>query len=159
MLHLTLITVGTLKEDFLRAAAAEYQKRLSAFCRTDVVELKEARLPDNPSAREIETALEAEGDAILAACPARAVKIALCVEGRQFSSEELAEKIGDCAQRSSDLCLIIGSSYGLSPRVKEAADLRLSISKLTFPHQLMRVILLEALYRAMTIRAGIRYHK
>ena len=159
MLHIKLIVLGNLKEAYWRDAVAEYQKRLSAFARTEIVELKECRVPESPSSGEIASALEKEADAILAAIPPRAYTVALCVEGKQLSSEQLAQKLSDVMQGASELALIIGSSHGLSPRVKAAADLRLSVSALTFPHQLMRVILLEAVYRGMNIIKGTKYHK
>jgi 23S rRNA (pseudouridine1915-N3)-methyltransferase len=159
MLNLHIVTVGSLKENYLREAANEYMKRLSGFCRPEIIELKETRLPENPSDKEVQAALRDEGDRILALLPARAYKVAMCVEGRQLTSEELAEQIEEIMQLSGDLYLIIGSSHGLDDRVKRACDLRLSVSKLTFPHQLMRVILLEAVYRALNIQRGTRYHK
>ncbi len=159
MLNLTLIAVGNLKEDYLRAAAAEYEKRLGGFCRPQVIQLKESRLPDSPSDAEIQAALDAEAKQILAAIPSRAYRIALCVEGNQLTSEELAKKLEQVSASHGSVALIIGSSYGLSPQVKSACDLRLSVSKLTFPHQLMRVLLLETLYRSLTITAGKTYHK
>ena len=159
MVNVTIITVGNLKEDYLRQAVAEYQKRLLAFCRPTVIELKEVKLPDSPSKGEIESALSTEGERILASIPPRAYKVALCVEGKQLSSEEFAATIEKATLVSSDICFIIGSSHGLAPEVKAAADLRLSFSKLTFPHQLMRVVLTEAVYRAFTIIKGTKYHK
>lgn len=159
MLHLRLIVLGTLKESYWREAVAEYQKRLGAYARVELTELKEYRLPDAPSPAEIAAALEKEADAILAAVPPRATLAALCVEGKQLSSEELAEKLKDIAGTTGSLCLVIGSSHGLSPRVKAAAGWHLSVSRLTFPHQMMRVILLETLYRSLSILAGTKYHK
>lgn len=159
MLNLTLIAVGNLKEAYLRDAAAEYEKRLQAYCKPQVIALKETRLSDTPSAGEIATALAAEGKQILAAIPPKAYRIALCVEGKQLSSEELAERLGQIGQTHGAVCFIIGSSYGLAPEVKAASDLRLSVSKLTFPHQLMRVLLLETAYRSLGILAGSKYHK
>lgn len=159
MLNLTVITVGTLKEGYLREACAEYEKRLSAFCKYEMIVLKETRLSDAPSDAEISAALSAEGRQILAAMPSRAYRVALCVEGKQLSSEELAEKLEQIGTSHGSICLVIGSSYGLSPEVKAAADLRLSVSRLTFPHQLMRVLLLETLYRSLGISKGTKYHK
>ena len=159
MLHIKLITVGNLKEPFWREAAAEYQKRLSAFAKTEIVELKEARLSETPAPAEIAAALEKEADAILAAVPPRAFVTTLCVESEARSSEQLAALLGDAAARTSELCFIIGSSHGLAPRVKQAADFRLSVSALTFPHQLTRVLLLETLYRSFSILHGNKYHK
>ena len=159
MLGVKLITVGTLKEEYWRSASAEYQKRLLALCRFEEVQLKEEKLSDRPSEAEIRTALEKESERILAQIPPRAYVIAMCVEGKQLSSEELADKIASVSETHGEVCFIIGSSYGLSERVKSAAHLRLSVSKLTFPHQLMRVLLLEAIYRGFQINKGTQYHK
>lgn len=159
MLHIRLITLGSLKEAYWREAVAEYEKRLGAFAKVEIIELKEHRLPDAPGAAEIEAALEKEAEAVLTAIPPRAFVVALCVEGKQLSSEELATKLSAVMQESGSVTLIIGSSHGLSPRVKAAADLRLSVSKLTFPHQLMRVLLLETVYRSLSILHGTKYHK
>ena len=159
MIQLTVITVGNLKESYWREAISEYEKRLCAFCKPQIVQLKEARLGDDPSQGEIDAALADEAKRILAAIPPRSYKIALCVEGKQFSSEELAQRLDGVLVENGSLCLIIGSSYGLSNTVKEACDLRLSVSKLTFPHQMMRVLLLEVLYRCFGILKGTKYHK
>lgn len=159
MISVKLITVGNLKEGYLRDAAAEYQKRLGGFCKFTLVELKEEKLPDAPSDKEIASALSKEAEKILAEMPKRAYKIALCVEGKQMSSEELANKLESISATHSELCLVIGSSHGLDDTVKNACDHRLSVSKLTFPHQLMRVILLEAVYRGFNILKGTHYHK
>ena len=153
------ITVGNLKESYLREAAAEYKKRLSGMCRVEEIELKEVKLPDDPSESEIKKALSEEAKAILAAIPPRSFPIALCVEGKQMSSPDLSRKLESVTAECGTLCFIIGSSHGLAPEVKSAAKMRLSVSELTFPHQLMRVILSEAVYRAFTIIKGTRYHK
>ncbi len=153
------ITVGNLKEAYLREAAAEYRKRLSGLCRVEEVELKEVRLPDDPSEGEIRRALEVEGKAILSAIPPRSFPIALCVEGKQYASPELSRKLEAVSAECGELCFIVGSSHGLAPEVKAAAKLRLSVSELTFPHQLMRVILYEAVYRCYQIARGSKYHK
>ena len=159
MLNVKLITIGTLKESYLREAAKEYEKRLGAYCKFTEVNLNEVKLSDKPSQKEIDAALEAEAKLILANMSPRSYKIALCVEGKQLSSEQLAAKLEEIGQTHSEVILVIGSSFGLAPSVKSACDLRLSVSALTFPHQLMRVILLEATYRAMTIIKGTPYHK
>ena len=159
MLNVKFITLGTLKEAYLRDAAAEYEKRLGAFCRFELVQLKEERLSDDPSDSEIKNALSKESEKILALIPARAYVVAMCVEGKQLTSPELADKLEEISARTSDVCFIIGSSFGLSDTVKQRADLRLSVSKLTFPHQLMRVILLEQVYRAFNINNNGKYHK
>ena len=159
MIQVTVITVGNLKESYWREAVAEYEKRLHSFCKPTMVQLKEARLPENPSEGEIKTALEEEGKRIFEAIPPRSYRIALCIEGKQFSSEELAQKLEQATAQSSTVCLVIGSSHGLSEEVKQACNLRLSVSRLTFPHQMMRPLLLEVLYRSFSILHGSKYHK
>ena len=159
MVQITLLTVGTLKEAFWLDAMAEYRKRLSAYAKFEEITLKEERIADEDDQTQIKSALEREGEKILAALPKDAYKIALCVEGKEMNSETLAQKIGEAADRTGKIALVIGSSHGLAPAVKEACDLRLSVSQLTFPHQLMRVMLLEILYRSFSMLAGKRYHK
>ena len=159
MTQLTVITVGNLKESYLREAVAEYKKRLSQYARVEELELKEERISNEDNRAEIEGALDREADKILSAIPKDAMKIALCVEGKQYSSEELAALIAKGNDTSGKIALIIGSSYGLSERVKRECDVRLSFSKLTFPHQLMKVVLFESLYRSYTIIHNKRYHK
>ena len=129
------------------------------YARVDEIELKEERIANEDDRAEIARALEAEGEKILARLPRDAKKIALCVEGRQYSSEELAVALGEGLDSSGQLVFIIGSSHGLSERVKTECDLKLSISKLTFPHQLVKPLIFEIVYRSFTIRAGKRYHK
>ncbi len=159
MANITVITVGTLKEDYLRNAVSEYKKRLSQYAKTEEIELKEERISNEDNRAEIESALGKEAEKILNAIPKDSLKIALCVEGKEYSSEALASLISDGINRTGKLTFIIGSSYGLSEKVKRECDVRLSFSKLTFPHQLMRVILFESLYRSFTIISGKRYHK
>ncbi len=158
-MQITLITVGTLKETYLATAVAEYVKRISAYATFREVNISEVRITDEEDAGKIGAALKQEGEKILAAMPQDAVKIALCVEGKQYTSEELAKVIGDAGDTRGKLVFVIGSSHGLDPAVKAACDIRLSVSKMTFPHQLMRVILTEGIYRSMTILAGKKYHK
>ena len=155
-MNVTVIHVGDLKEKYYRDAVEEYEKRISRFCRIKSVEIKEERLPDDPSEKQIGSALAAEGKRILQAIPGRSFVTALCVEGKELSSPELSRII--CGAER-DLAFIIGSSFGLSTEVKAAADLRLSVSPMTFPHRLMRVILAEQIYRAFSIAAGSAYHK
>lgn len=143
MLNVKLVCVGTLKEPYLRDAVKEYEKRLTAYCRYATAELKD-------DAALIE---------YMSASSKRAYKIALCVEGKQHSSEELAEMIERCSQISGELMLVIGGSDGLPEAVKSMCDYRLSFSRMTFPHQLMRVILLEQIYRAFNINNHGKYHK
>ena len=159
MAQITLITVGTLKEAYLKDAVSEYKKRLSQYAKVDEVNIKEERIVNEDDQSEIKRALEIEADKILAAIPKGSGKIALCVEGKQYDSVGLAKLIGRMNDESGKIALIIGSSHGLSDRVKKECDVRLSISELTFPHQLMRVVLYEALYRSFTILAGKKYHK
>ena len=159
MVRLTLITVGSLKEEGLRSLCAEYAKRLGAFCALRVVELKEEPIRDEGSAKLIAAALAAEGRRILEAIPPSSFRIALAVEGKMPASEELAALIGRAGDTHGAITLIIGSSYGLSDEVKAACDARISLSRLTFPHQLARLVLLEALYRSYTILSGKKYHK
>lgn len=159
MISVKIISTGTLKEEYLRAAVAEYAKRLSGYCKFSEVVLRESKLPDSPSEREIAAALDAEAKNILAEIPPRAFKIAMCVEGKQLSSEAFAKKISDVSMQSSEIVFIIGSSHGLSDKVKFAADMRLSVSEMTFPHQLMKVMLMESIYRAFNIISGTKYHK
>ena len=159
MTKITVITVGTLKEDYLQKAVEEYEKRLNSYVRMENVNIREERISDEDNRREIDSALEAEGEKILAKIPKDSYKISLCVEGRMYDSSSLSEKIKSVSDKYGKITLIIGSSYGLSDRVKKACDLCLSVSKMTFPHQLMRVILLESLYRSFTIIANKRYHK
>ncbi len=160
MLNCTLLCVGRLKEDYLRAACLEYGKRLGGFVKLQIVEVEEERLPASPTPAQIRQGLEAEGRRLLAKTPAGAAGIALCIEGMLLSSEKLAETIEKWAvDGTGSVALYIGGSFGLSDEVKQAARLRLSMSPMTFPHQLARVMVLEQLYRAMQIRTGGKYHK
>ncbi len=161
MIKIKLICVGTLAQPYFRDAAAEYKKRLSGYCQFEELHLKEARIGGSvPSEGDIAAALDREADDILSRIPKRAMTVALCIEGRMLSSEQLAAEIERCtAGGTSELCFIIGSSHGLSERVKSAADLRLSMSPMTFPHQLAAVMLMEAIYRSLDILRGGKYHK
>ena len=160
MLNVTILCIGKLKEQYLTAACAEYAKRLSAFCRLTVTELPESRLPDNPSDKLIEQCLKQEGEAILSRIPRDAFVIPMCIEGKMLSSEEFSAALDRAAIGGhSSIALLIGGSYGLWEELKRRGDLRLSMSRMTFPHQLARVLLLEQLYRAMTISHGQKYHK
>ena len=160
MQRVTVLCVGKLKERFYIDAAAEYVKRLQRHCKLELIELPEQRLPDDPSPAEIQKALRAEGDAIREKLPKGGAVIALCIEGTELSSEALSKKLAQLASAgASQLTFLIGGSFGLHPRVKQRADLRLSMSPMTFPHHLARVMLLEQIYRAYQIDAGTRYHK
>lgn len=157
MLKIQVIAIGRVKEEWMRQGIAEYQKRLSAYCRFEIIELEEYRLPDNPSEAEIARGLEEEGNRILK--KASGLIFPLCIEGDMLTSPQLAELIAGFALKSGCLSFIIGGSYGLSPQVKAAAARRISFSRLTFPHQLARVLLCEQIYRACAINAGAKYHK
>lgn len=160
MLNVTLICVGKLKEKFYIAAVEEYRKRLRTHCKLELVELPEERLPDSPSQAQIDAAIARESEKILAKVPKNAAIIALCIEGKEMSSEELARTLDRFAVvGSSALCFVIGGSFGLHPSIKDAARLRLSMSPMTFPHHLARVMVLEQIYRAFQISAGTKYHK
>lgn len=160
MIKVTLIVLGGLKEKFFIDAAKEYEKRLSRFCQIKTVEINPAPLPDNPSRSQIENALLAEAALIEKKIPQNAEVFALCIEGKQLSSEELSQKIMEVADfGSGNVVFIIGSSYGLSERIKSLAKFKLSMSKMTFPHKLARVMLLEQIYRAFMISSGGEYHK
>ena len=160
MIKIKIIVMGRLKETFLKDASTEYLKRLSAFAKVDVTELEPVRTSDNPSTAEIENALDSEANLIFKKLDPADYSIALCIEGKQLSSEELSEKISTLVDLGKgSFAFIIGSSYGLSPRVKDRADFKMSFSKMTFPHQLFRVMLLEQIYRAFKIKSGSNYHK
>ncbi len=160
MFDITLIAMGKLKEKFYLSAAAEYEKRMKGYCQFNLIELPEVRLPENPSQAEIQTALEKEADTILAKIPKGAWFCTLTPEGKLLSSEALAEKMKDVKlSGKSCACFLIGSSFGMAPRLKEMADFKLSMSPMTFPHHLARVMVLEQLYRAEAIQAGSKYHK
>lgn len=159
MLKCNLICIGKLKEEYWRKACAEYEKRLRLFCRFSITELSESRLPDRPSEAQICSALEEEAGRILTAAGNSAI-VSLCIEGEAVSSERLAELLRSAAvSGTSSVSFVIGSSYGLSERVKQKAELRLSLSAMTFPHQLARVMLCEQIYRAFQINGNGKYHK
>ena len=160
MFDITLITVGKLKEKFYLSAAGEYEKRLKGYCRFSLIELPEVRLPENPSPAEIASGLEKEAENIFSRIPKGSWLCVLTPEGKLLSSEALADKMQNVKNTGkSSLCFLIGSSFGMSPRLKEAADFRLSMSPMTFPHHLARVMVLEQIYRAEAIQAGSKYHK
>ncbi len=160
MLKITLITVGRLKEQYLRDAVREYEKRLSTLCSLKNIEIEAAKLPDSPNEAQISAALSTEAEKILASIPLGAYVIPMCIEGKQIDSVELSQKFDSLAiSGDSNICFIIGGSYGLSDKVKQKASFKLSMSKMTFPHQLARVMLLEQIYRAFKILQGGTYHK
>ena len=159
-MNVHIICVGKLKEKFYADGVAEYQKRLGAYCRLNMVELPEEKLPQDPSQAQIDAALKKEADAIRAKLPPRARTVALCIEGQLLSSEELAKGLRTWeVGPTNQLCFLIGSSYGLDEELKAEAQVRLSMSPMTFPHHLARVMLLEQVYRAFKINEGSKYHK
>ena len=160
MFEITLIAMGKLKEKFYLSAAEEYDKRLKGYCKFQLIELPEYRLPENPTPAEIHMGLEKEADLIQARVPKNSWFCVLTPEGKMLSSENLAEKIRSVKlSGKSSACFLIGSSFGISPRIKQMADFALSISPMTFPHHLARIMVMEQLYRAEAIQAGSKYHK
>ena len=160
MIKITVISVGKMKEKFFLGAQEEYSKRISRYADLNIVELKDEATPENPSEREKEIILKKEAERIKDKISQGSYVISLCVEGRQQSSEELAKLIDKTVTEiTGNLTFIIGGSLGLSDEIKNRSDLKLSFSKMTFPHRLMRVILLEQIYRAFTIIEGKTYHK
>ncbi len=160
MFEITLITVGKLKEKFYLAAVAEYEKRLKGYCQFKLIELPETRLPEDPSPAEIQSGLDKEADLIFSRIPKGAWFCTLTPEGKLIASEALAEKLNSVKlSGKSSACFLIGSSYGISQKIKDKADFKLSMSPMTFPHHLARVMVLEQLYRAESIQAGSKYHK
>ena len=156
----TVLALGRLKEPFNLQAAAEYAKRLSGYCKFSLTELPEYRLPEDPSPAQIADGLRREAQTIREKLPKGAWFCVLTPEGKKLSSEAFAKTV-DAVRLGgkSSLCFLLGSSYGIAPEIKALADLRLSLSDMTFPHHLARVMLLEQLYRAETILAGTKYHK
>lgn len=160
MFEITLIAMGKLKEKFYLSAAAEYEKRMKGYCQFHLIELPEVRLPENPSPAEIAAGLEKEAELIFSKIPKGAWFCTFTPEGKLLSSENLASKMKEVKlSGKSSACFLIGSSFGMSPRVKERTDFKLSMSPMTFPHHLARIMVLEQLYRAEAIQAGSKYHK
>ncbi len=160
MIRITIICEARLKEKYLRDACDEYIKRLGGYCRLSIIELNPKKLPDEPSEAEIKNALDSEGKEILSKIPNGARVYSMCIEGKQLSSEKLANELDRCAVNGNgNVVFVIGSSYGLSDEVKSRSDFKLSMSEMTFPHQLARVMLLEQIYRALRINSGGKYHK
>ncbi len=157
MLNVKLICVGKLKESYYAEACAEYLKRLSSFFYVSVVELPEKTLPKNPTPAQIQDALRVEGARITEHIAG--LSVALCVEGAALSSEELALRLGQWSMSHGALSLIVGGSFGLDESLKAGCGFRLSMSRMTFPHHLARVMLLEQIYRAGCIGSGRKYHK
>lgn len=160
MLNVTILAVGKIKEKFLSDAIDEYSKRLGRYCRLEIIRVKDDPTPDNPTNKERDIVLKREGERLIEKIPKGAYIIPLCIEGKQKSSEEFAKIMSEIPSGGkSEVVFIIGGSMGLWDRIKDMADIKLSFSKMTFPHQLMCVILLEQLYRAFNISGGGKYHK
>ena len=160
MLTVKFICVGRMRERFYIEAFEEYRKRLGAYCRLECIEPGEQRLPERPSQAEIDAALEREAREIEKQLPPDAYVVALCVEGREMPSEFMAQLLSERENSGKPkLCFVIGGSFGLADCIKKRADFQLSMSKMTFPHHLARVMLAEQLYRGYKIKEGSRYHK
>lgn len=158
-MNITVIGVGKIKEKYFTAAVDEYAKRLSRFVKLNIIEVSDEKIPENASEKENEQVRKKEGNRILSKIPQSSYVVALCIEGKELSSTELAEKISSTAMNSSSITFIIGGSLGLSDEVKKQSSLRLSFGKMTLPHQLMRIVLLEQIYRAFKINNNETYHK
>ena len=159
MIGITIIAVGKIKEKYFTDALNEYTKRLSRFGKINIIEVPDEKIPDNASEKECAEILEKEGAKILAKIPDNAYVTAMCIEGKPVSSEELAKKIADISMTRSHIAFVIGGSLGLADAVKSRADARISFGKITLPHQLMRVVLAEQIYRAFKINNNESYHK
>ena len=161
MLKINIICIGKIKEKYFSDAIAEYTKRLGAFCKFTIVELAEEKIRDNnPNQAQISEVLLAEGRSILKKISPSDFVIALCIEGKMASSEELSNTLDNLAlSGKSTVSFVIGGSYGLSDKVKIRADMRLSMSRMTFPHTMARMILTEQIYRAFEISTNGKYHK
>jgi len=160
MLNISLICVGRLRESHYISAFNEYEKRLRPYCKLELIELGEIKLPQEPSLAEIEAGLIKEAALIEKSIPNGAYIVALCIEGSQLSSASFAELLQKCANEGkSKICFVIGSSFGLAGCIKKRADLCLSMSEMTFPHHLARVMLAEQIYRGIMINEGSKYHK
>ena len=159
-MNVTLLTVGSLKERYWREAVAEYEKRLSAYCKFRLIEVKDEKTPDAIDSAASRRVRQKEGERLLERIDARALVVTLEIQGKKFDSEGFAAEMEKLEERSrGELCCVIGGSLGLSPEVSARAALHLSFSDFTFPHQLMRVLFLEQLYRSYRIRTGAPYHK
>lgn len=159
MLTVRIICIGKLKEKYLKDAVEEYRKRLSSLCKFEITELSEEYTPENPSPAQTARTVEKESEKLLSKIASSDYVIAMCVEGKTLSSEELSVKLENVALTHSSVDFIIGGSWGLSEKLKQRADLKLSMGRMTFPHQLCRVMLCEQIYRAFQISKGTKYHK
>ena len=158
-MNITIVCVGKIKEKFFSDAVLEYKKRISRFAKLEIIEVKDDRIPENASARECGAILEKEGEAIISKIPKSSYVITMCIEGNQLSSTAFADKIKYISMESSHITFVIGGSLGLSEKVKSLSRLQLSFGKITLPHQLMRVVLTEQIYRSFKITSNESYHK
>lgn len=159
MMNVTVLAVGKLKESYLREGCAEYVKRLSAYAKVNVVEVNEERCSDNPSDSEIQSVIKKEGERIIKKIPKGATVIPLCIEGKEYNSREFSALIENISLRNSHICFVIGGSFGLADEVKAMGKTKLSFGKMTLPHQLARMVLLEQVYRGFSILNNSKYHK
>ena len=160
MININFIVLGKLKEKYMKEFSAEYEKRLSGYCKLTVTELEPVKLSDNPLEQEIKNALAKETQMIKAKIPKNSFVFSMCIEGKQMSSEELSKKLEDIAlSGKNNITFIIGSSFGLSDEIKQMSDYKFSMSKMTFPHKLARIMLIEQVYRALSITNNAKYHK
>lgn len=158
-MNITVITVGKLKEKYLKEAVLEYSKRLSRFVKLEIIEIPDCKIPENASKSQELSVLEKEGDLILSKIKPNSHLICMCIEGKQLSSTEIADEIESISMTKSHITFVIGGSLGIADKVKNMADLKLSFGKITLPHQLMRVILLEQVFRGFKIINNETYHK
>lgn len=158
-MNITILCVGKIKEKYFTDAIAEYKKRLSRFTKLNIIEIPDEKIPENASVKEMESVKEKEGNQILNKIPENSYVVAMCIEGKEISSQELAKKISDITMLKSHITFIIGGSLGLWDKVKQRADNKMSFGKITLPHQLMRVVLSEQIYRAFKINNNESYHK
>ena len=160
MLSISIICVGRLRENHYISAFSEYEKRLKPYCRFELIELPEAKISQTPSQAEIEVALSKEAEEIDKRISSGTYVIAMCIEGKQLSSQDFSNLIQKCANEGkSKICFLVGSSFGLDESIKNRADFKLSMSLMTFPHHLARVMLAEQIYRGIMINEGSKYHK
>lgn len=159
MIKINIIAVGKLKEKYLKDAVEEYTKRINAYAKINIIEVNECKCPDNPSPSQIAQVLQKEGQDIISKIPKGSLVIPMCIEGEQLTSEAFSKKLESFSLEYSQITFVIGGSFGLTDEVKALGKIKLSFSKMTFPHQLMRVILLEQIYRALSISNNSKYHK
>ena len=159
MMNVTVLAVGKLKESYLRDGCGEYVKRLSAYAKVNVIEINEEKCSDNPSDSEIQNVIKKEGERIIKKIPKGAVVIPLCIEGKEYDSREFSALLENISLSSSHICFVIGGSFGLDDEVKALGKIKLSFGKMTLPHQLARMVLLEQIYRAFSISNNSKYHK